>query len=319
MDNVEKGLPQTKADIQKAGHDWKASKNSLHQESLQLLKQRCGYVPAGNEPSLETREKQAKPHLLPSGNVSVKQQALPSSIDWRNSKGKNFLDPVRNQGHCESCVAFGTTAAVESRARIALQIPSNSPQGATLPALSPAQLFFCVAEQSGFNCKTGWNITDALRITMIEGLVPDSLFPYPPVDQPCKSKPSWSAQATKSKSSGSCTQPTAMKAELVNNGPLISSISIYPEFKSYSEGVFVPLGTNKPIGGHCIAVVGYDDEKSYLAHGKAQKGAWLCKNSWGTSWGEAGYFWVGYGLCGIDHTMWYPKGFAHIYQLALES
>ena len=34
------------------------------------------------------------------------------------------------------------------------------------------------------------------------------------------------------------------------------------------------------IGGHAVAVVGYDDTEGY----------WICKNSWGKSWGENGFF-----------------------------
>lgn len=54
-------------------------------------------------------------------------------------------------------------------------------------------------------------------------------------------------------------------------------------------------------GYHCVAVVGYDDED----------GCWICKNSWGTGWGEEdggkrGWFRIKYGECGIDNAfgMW---------------
>jgi parallel beta-helix repeat protein len=51
-------------------------------------------------------------------------------------------------------------------------------------------------------------------------------------------------------------------------------------------------------GGHWITIVGFDD---------AQK-CWICKNSWGTYWGERGWFRIKYGECGIENHAIYLKG-----------
>ena len=43
---------------------------------------------------------------------------LPSSFDWRNVNGVNYVSPIRDQGQCGSCYAFGTMAMFEARSRI---------------------------------------------------------------------------------------------------------------------------------------------------------------------------------------------------------
>ncbi len=93
-----------------------------------------------------------------------------------------------------------------------------------------------------------------------------------------------------------------MKAWLAATGPLITCFSVYSDFFAYSSGVYkYQSGTFE--GGHCVCVIGYSDIL----------GGWLCKNSWGSYWGMGGYFWIGYGQCGIDDTMWGVDDFATLY------
>ena len=57
-----------------------------------------------------------------------------------------------------------------------------------------------------------------------------------------------------------------------------------------------------------VEVIGYDDGT----------GSWICKNSWGTGWGEGGFFEIAYGQCNIDAAMWVvygPADFSGIGQL----
>ena len=77
---------------------------------------------------------------------------------------------------------------------------------------------------------------------------------------------------------------------------------VYSDFPAYTKGVYERT-TDQAEGGHCVCCVGYDNARQ----------AWLCKNSWGTGWGEDGFFWIGYEQCGIDAMMWGIEGFSAIY------
>jgi len=68
-----------------------------------------------------------------------------------------------------------------------------------------------------------------------------------------------------------------------------ATLTVYDDFFGYAGGVYHHV-TGNVAGGHCVCMVGYDDPQ----------GCWICKNSWGTGWGESGYFSIGYGECGIE-------------------
>lgn len=64
---------------------------------------------------------------------------------------------------------------------------------------------------------------------------------------------------------------------------------VYPDFMHYKEGIYHHTGLRDPFNpfeltNHAVLLVGYG-----RCHKTGQK-YWTVKNSWGTGWGEGGYF-----------------------------
>jgi C1A family cysteine protease len=202
--------------------------------------------------------------------------AAPAAVDWRNNGG-NWVTSVKDQGSCGSCVAFGTLAALESRVRIACKNANMSID------LSEAHLFYCGCSNC---CGTGWNFPPALDFCKNTGVGLETSFPYTPGNQPCKAGV---ASYTKITAWTNVLSMADRKNIIASKGPVVAGMAVYADFFRYRSGVYKVTSTDLR-GYHCICVVGYDDSQK----------CWICKNSWGTSWGESGFFRIGYGQAKID-------------------
>ena len=73
---------------------------------------------------------------------------------------------------------------------------------------------------------------------------------------------------------------------LADGYPVVFGFTVYESFESdvvARTGVVpMPGKREKVLGGHAVVCVGYDRSKK----------AFLVRNSWGTSWGQGGYFWM---------------------------
>merc|ERR1719428_590725 len=75
-------------------------------------------------------------------------------------------------------------------------------------------------------------------------------------------------------------------------GPTILGYDTYADFMQYKTGIYRPTGGGRPDGKHAVAAIGYGP------------GYFHCANSWGTRWGDRGYFKIAPGVCGMK--FWTP-------------
>jgi len=221
--------------------------------------------------------------------------SYPAALDWRNYGGQNWTTPIRHQGGCGSCAAFATVGAIEARLEIAL---GNS---ALNPDLSEAHLFYCGC---GACCGDGMYPNQAMDYARDTGLADEGCFPYTAQNQACRLCQDWPNRVTRIHRWDGLTGTSNMKQALAEGGPFQATMLVYGDFFDYSGGVYRHTYGSLQ-GAHAVTIVGYSDSGGY----------WIVKNSWGTGWGENGWFRIAYGECSIDSYAYVPI-FDQTYHLA---
>jgi C1A family cysteine protease len=201
--------------------------------------------------------------------------SFPSSYDLRNVSGGSYITSVKDQGSWGTCWAFATYGSLES---------SILKAGGTTNDFSERNL----AYKHGFD----WGPDDGGNTWISEAYLSRFSGPINESDDPYANMGS----------TDSVTGPvqdyvremlrfdtdSEIKNAIMTYGAL--DTSMYWTDSSYRSSDCTYYYSGSVSQNHDVTIVGWDDTK-VTAGGT---GAWLIRNSWGTDWGDGGYFWLSY-------------------------
>ena len=217
------------------------------------------------------------------GNVTVVQGTAASDVDWTDK-----CEKPKDQGSCGSCWTFGSIGAIEACRNIL--------GDKQLISLSEQDLVDCCTGLCCSGC-TGGTIVGAFKCAE-SGLPTEEAYPYTAVDtKACVTK---ETMVTKIASYVEVTKgsDSALQSALLTQ-PIAVAIDARL-LSPYTGGIWCPDACSTSSLDHAVLLIGLNTaEQSYKI-----------KNSWGTSWGEGGYFrmCIGKNQCGISTSAAYPKG-----------
>ena len=234
---------------------------------------------------------------------------LPTKFDGRK-RWAAYLGPVLDQGRCGSSWAWAASSTLGDR--IALRS-----LGKLTPFLSPKPLLACSDPKGPQSGNTGCRVA-----TLLDAFI--YLYLHGSVSRKCVGfyrngqLPSCASLLGDSRDiCGSGTPARAYRAlapcvvagtspqggdeivirtDIYINGPVASAFSLYPDFYTFDSRtqIYRWSGDGEATGAHSIKLVGWGEDNG--------EKYWIALNSWGKSWGRAGYFYIARGTneCGVE-------------------
>jgi hypothetical protein len=233
--------------------------------------------------------------LSPAGSLGTRRPApavapFPSPDDpvftWQDVNGQDWTSPVTNQGQCGSCAIFAAVSTIEASLNV---------------AFGDANLDYDLAEQyfldcTPASCSKGTHHLVCLNQTLHFGVPDEICMPYVAADVDCAEKCD-DADQRMARAAGwgwvadyVLDPPTDEQIkEAVALGPITTSMDVHSDYFWYVDGVYEPSEDAPVVGSHAVPIIGWNDEHD----------SWYCKNSWGTDWGQVGFFEIRRGAAGI--------------------
>ena len=200
------------------------------------------------------------------------KSGFPSSF---NLNDEGFVSSVKNQGVAGHCWSFAAIGSLESRSMVLGFGELN---------LSEHNMATC----HGFEWEQGGNQDIATAyLSRLQGPLLESQDIYNDYEFTCSASgldPHYYVPESRFLPSN----PDVVKYYLMNYGAIAVSYYANDVYFNNSDDTYFYSGTDNI--NHGVLLVGWDDTKSTAVG----LGTWIIKNSWGTSWGDNGYFYMSY-------------------------
>jgi len=216
-------------------------------------------------------------------------RALAATVDWRTS---GAVTPIKDQGQCGSCWSFSSTGAIEGIYKI---------KTGKLISLSEQNLMDCSVSYGNQGCNGGLMTSAFKYVQANKGVDTESYYPYTAKSGTCHfSTANIGATISGYKTVSAGSENALLTA--INTQPVSVAIDAsHNSFQLYKSGTYYESACSSSRLDHGVLAIGYgsDTTGDYF----------LVKNSWGTSWGIAGYIQMARGRsnnCGIATQAAYP-------------
>lgn len=226
-------------------------------------------------------------NMVQKSKVLKQNDAFPSRYDLRDY---GEVSPVKSQGSIGDCWAFAALGSLESCAR--------KQQGKKYDF---SEIHMAANNEMTTPMAGGSDYTAAAYLTSWKGPVFEFEDPYPnpPVPQNINSKKNLKSrfhvqEVTFLPDRSGSLDNDDIKRALMRYGAVTGSIMHIDNYISKQHSSFYNYEVDNT--NHAILIVGWDDnypKENFKEHAPGN-GAFICKNSYGTTYGQDGYFYVSY-------------------------
>jgi len=193
------------------------------------------------------------------------------NIDWRT---KGAVTPIKDQGQCGSCWSFSATGSTEGASFL---------KTGKLVSLSEQNLMDCSGSYGNQGCNGGLMNSAFQYIIANKGIDTEASYPYQTKQGTCRFTTA-NIGATLSSFKNVAARSESSLQTAVNAAPVSVAIDAsHNSFQLYKSGVYYESACSASNLDHGVLAIGYGTDDA------SGKDYWIVKNSWGTSWGMAGY------------------------------